>query len=881
MIRQCQIGGKTFLFCFLIDFLTIKICKYLCKYRNLKVSCSRFVSKCATVDDFLGFLKTKGFVVETLNLSNKIFSIPINQAKKKIFVVGDKVILGKISKCEYCKKDFKNKHTCRGDYCKLTNYVLVKTKIPKPYISNKTVFYDIECSTIKDRHYPILICVCCNNAFNSFSTIASFVKYLLLLAFRTRPFGTINVIGFNSSRYDDVFLVEECRKYLSMKWSSKKRNRDYSYIQKQGAIIFNTFSAYHVKIQFNDILRYTGNIVSLRQIASDLKVPLAKGYFPFQVLNLNPPEVDSDGFLAEKYFDSNKAFSETKQIWISLRKCDWFTLLKDYCFRDVIVTKLIWEKLSDMYKRYIPQLSHLDLCQFHGAPSLMKNVALNSIKVENVQVFRGREVKKNLLYAPCLQSYDLWLQSLYGGWVGSHVLGILPKKYNLSMIDIVSHYPTSFTGFFGIGKARNLVPTELVEFKEKLKHYSLNELPIFVADVELKPPNVITEFVSPCPQRNEKGQLIWSYLRKRQILNSVDLWNCVQRGWEIVQIFSGDIFPRKAILFRDYVKTFAKIKDEGAQEKNYTKKMIGKIGLNSCIGKFGERKKREITRFVRDIDDEKHVNDLVTLCPPYCTRIIKAVIPKDNYEEWVIEESDYSTNNVPIHIASIMYAYSRVILRQLIDESNSQKNTDIKKILIPHPIYGDTDSIVTTKNNVTHLREKFPNRFQTTVGLFDTEQQQFDYHVSIETEFISNQSTLAAIFFGLKSYMIVTDVGAKLRCKGHKLSSHSDRCLRHRRFIDFFCPYCLERNRNRSFPNFVNGVTLQHFFNLLTDDSKSFISVTYNRMIKNLQRPQLKGTYPFSVYNVNRSVKLNKPNLNHKYIVKQLTPTLSKCLPFC
>ena len=507
-----------------------------------------------------------------------------------------------------------------------------------------------------------------------------------------------------------------------------------------------------------------------------------------------------------------------------------------------------------MYQEYVTVLRDVHLSLFHGAPSMMKYVSLKDAYENNSNI---------KFYAPCNSSYVLWEKSLIGGWVGMHYQGIL-KKLQLCMIDIVSHYPTSFTGYFGVGKAR---PMTLDELDKNYSFETLESMPLFCCICDVEPPHVITDFVSPIGQRKSK-YLTWSYYDMQNVsLNSIDVLSCLKRGWK-VKLKEGEIFTKKNVMFRNYVEMFAKMKDDGKREKNNLKTMCAKIGLNSSIGKYGEKRKRKTSYFSKSGSDELALHAFIQKQ----SIELKDIIVHDNYTEYICEEYDVQDNKVPIHVASIMYAYSRWILRDILDRAKVNRkvlydeNGAIVFKGIPDVLYGDTDSIVMKKKNFDYLKKHSPQIFSPSVGVFKN--GYFDYHVTVEDIFENNAKTLLSVFVSLKAYALVTTNGCKFRCRGHKVHKSPDICCTN--YKKFFCPHCV--SIDDVLPD--DSVTLNHFVKLFKERENGSLPVRYGRFDRILNRP-VQGKEPFSVRNVVRSVKLSLKKPVHKYMCIR-----NVCLPF-
>src|ERR1700743_385134 len=850
---------------------TLTLCTLLNKYfaniflnyKNCKKTIDKLILQKKTMLDFIWYLlKNKKFRIKKYS-KLLFFSMYKFKLKKHLF--------------EECGRSFLNMHTCLSSYIRNRNYLEVSLpKLPQ-YSEIIDIILDIECCFINNYHVPVLLCIKYQlnqiDIEKTFLTVESFFNWLKLFALNECKINCrINLIGFNSSRYDFIFFMKEIRKYVSQNWIFQKNK--YNYIQKGGAIIYNTFYIGSVSIWFIDILRYTGGVTSLKQIAADLQISEEKGAYPFRTMHLSYDQIklDLDGFFDSKYFDDIDTYFISKQLWFKHNCCSFFKLLEIYCKQDVIVTFEIWKKIQLMYFRYVPFIKDEHITKFHGAPSLTKWISLKyafqDTNLTSIIYYNKKtKFKKKKMYGANYDSFFLWEESVYGGWVGCHQQGII--KGNLGMIDIVSHYPTSFTSYFGIGKPRPMTIDELVYFSNNIEQYDLNSIPIFCCRVKVFPPKQceISDFCSPLPQRC-KHILTWSYLKCDQTLNSIDIWNCAKFYKFKFQLLSGEIFTKKALIFKDFVACFAKMKDDGKLTNNKLKTKCGKIGLNSGIGKYGEKKERLISKIIKTDFDLKEVNLLLSMNNKYINHSLVDIISHSNYEEYIIKEFDVTNNNIPLHIISIMFAYSRVIKMDLIRKCKLNNYSIFSsKNNIPDIKYGDTDSLIITARVLKHLKKNSPTLFQPSIGFYDTFQKTFLYHIETEKLFVGRNSipqTRFAILFGFKAYMIITTVGSKYKCKGHRIAEVKENCSCQSGDKKWFCIGCLQKNFDNEEEINVCGVTLQHFYNSVKGGTHKF---QYLRFEKNLNRPIGKGKYPFTVKNKYVTISLNFKDLNHKYDV--------------
>ncbi len=172
-------------------------------------------------------------------------------------------------------------------------------------------------------------------------------------------FYEVQVVGYNSSRYDDILIEKE----YQQKITSLGYKDDYTYANKAGAVIFNNLRLQNVSLKFTDVLRFTGFPISLRDAAKSFKVAVQKGQYPFGVLNdkiaKGKVELDEDGFYALSYFKGNtEERAETKAYYDLALKDKPHNMDADiffcqrYCEDDVRSGFLVFQALTTMYNKF-------------------------------------------------------------------------------------------------------------------------------------------------------------------------------------------------------------------------------------------------------------------------------------------------------------------------------------------------------------------------------------------------------------------------------------------------------------------------------------------------------------------------------------------------
>lgn len=662
------------------------------------------------------------------------------------------------------------------------------------------------------------------------------------------------VMGYNSSGFDDIFITKELQEYLRANDLFGK----YDFKVRGGKIIGNSLRYRGGMIAFVDVMRYIGAPAPLRDTAKGFGVPIGKGDFPMKILvdgtiqdDVNSL-LDNDGFFHRRNFFLNSEYQRAKDEWDqrfqrisdikkkfvkgkrltsvekrymieghSIKEAELECLR--YCELDVIATWGVWVRLHEIilpltYEAFTIKLERLD--DHFGAPSLMKCIAL-LLATRAVSHIPG-----NQLFVAQGRAQGLIRETIYGGWVGAHVQGVITpdllktcRSDEYCMVDIVSHYPCSVTIPMPIGPTEKLNLYEGQKLLNDLKNVTVNELKYFFVEViATPPPEGGHSWLSSLPVRHRRSEssklLNWGYRKAKGCWNSLHLWIGAQDGWTYEMTQSGYIYRNKAVLYRDYVDIFADMKTKGKAEKNNAKVNFAKVGMNSMIGKLGEKIKRDTVSFVED----EHLDKAMKKILKDPTKVLTKREWVPNLELWKIECKRYDWNNptIPSHHASIMYAGSHLIRWVMM-----QSVMKVSSFHLPALLYGDTDSMIITKSAWEQMKKDNPGIEGKRVDGYDVVLGKYVFHVELELDYIT-----FGIFVSQKTYCVWNSRTGeiKLRAKGFRSVSPNELCVAHEGQYEYSnCPKC--RCRATSVPTqFCRHCILSAYYRL---SASPFIEEAY------------------------------------------------------
>lgn len=490
-------------------------------------------------------------------------------------------------------------------------------------------------------------------------------------------------------------------------------------------------------------------------------------------------------------------------------------------FRVIPEKRARWGKA---HKRH-PRAKEFEVLKFHSSASFVYRLMLvmaKRIPLEARNTLTGKNEKVGVqILAPTNDMYNLLSKSVVGGWVGSAMQGALfhtpsmekagllteefdkivldeeenpPEDRHLhfteeaqTMVDIVSHYPSSVTAPMPIGVPCKISGRKaLEEFIDMIKNAkTVEEIPPGFLYCTLKPPDEKRAQLTCPPIRTRAGGLDWSYNAENAAIprcyNSVDLWIGITRfayrpslAWSVVDPIFAVVFSHSAPIFKEYIDFARYIKEEGARLKNIMLKTAGKIALNSSIGKLGQHAENNHNVFEEDVEVFLAEHGKYAVLSGSTTHNSKKL-------EHRFKVTDVQGTRAPVHMASFMYAYSRLIIRDVLEISGGM-DCPLDANTVPRPLYGDTDSVIVP----SHTLENNPRVADHTKGFIAVYiPPNIAYNYEPEDVFEDDHTFFALGVMARKFYCLVTynqekdSFKIKLKSKGHKVQLATDPCIAH------------------------------------------------------------------------------------------------------
>lgn len=585
----------------------------------------------------------------------------------------------------------------------------------------------------------------------------------------------VQLISFNGSRYDDLFLTEEWKKYILKAWGIEALRR-CGYSERKRAITHNTLSLFEnqFRVVWTDLLRFVPP-TSLRKLAKDFGLE-NKGFMPFEVLDDyrnrgGRVKRDDDGFFARCYFARDDDREECKKYYeLTLSpperasSQDVDILCARYCELDTRLLVDIYARLEHRFITYLsPLLGTTDWqpLTLHSLSTLSARVMVHTAMKHpswNYNSTTGETAVSPVpvFLAPRGILYDYFRLSISGGWTKAYHQGFLLDTDGLprlihgileeffqdkaifrtphEMYDIASMYPVAVTFPMPVGAGRWVI--DIVEqtqlMAQLLTTCDVVRIPLFFARASLQAPSKPQFFESTLPQKNEKTNGVrWTYwddYSETRVYNSLDLWiacrdhtNAGPDGcYKVVALKDMYFFPCGAQCYAPFMQQCAKGKHDGTVEGDTQKRTTFKIAMNAAIGKLGQNVESQhnivgagpAAKFVERHQDVHSISLIGTREVNY-TGGVRTFADR----ELIFKLKDNDLNNWYPHHASYMYAATR---KMRLDWSLHTRayNTDILSMPHPDTFYGDTDSKIQA---TTHSSRMPVGYIGDTVGWFRTE----------------------------------------------------------------------------------------------------------------------------------------------------------------
>lgn len=652
-------------------------------------------------------------------------------------------------------------------------YVAIKASAATPYADIIPIFYDLETTpTPETAQHELYLGVVqvpeelvSLGTFNSAAVVitssrefmeivGTLIDFYSERATEEQPL-LLQLVSFNGSRYDDLFLTEEWKNLVLFRYGAPAL-RSLGYSERKKAITHNTLRLGCLTVEWTDVLRFVPP-TSLRQLAKDFKLDEDKGEMPFEALNdyvrQGPAAVardTTDGFLALSYFHGdaekrNKTLAYYKAV-VPLAEQTPFQDLRclciEYCKQDVRVLAAAYTKIEKMYATYLEPLACIAPGEgkfwplaMHSLSTMSGRVLLTNALRESCWHYNSHTRKEYSdcpqILAPAGPIYDYLRQSIYGGWTKAYMQGLIiaptcPPELAAQlrtvatsqvsipvlahdMYDVASEYPTAVTTPMPVGAGYWV---EDAIKRQELVQQCVDEpdparIPLFFVRASWKAPIRPLFAESTLPQREQHtNSLRWTYWDDpscTRVVNSLDLWIAchdhtgggVDTTWTVLDTKDLLYFPEGAQCYAAFMEGCTKLKMDGAAEGNEQKRTAGKIAMNGSIGKLGQQitAQQNVLGKTNAYNLIQSYGDNVRLLGSREVSYRRGWAAH-NETEYIFSIKDTEANRWPAHHASFMYAASRLIRLNwsLATRPTSIRTRGLLDLDHPDTLYGDTDS---------------------------------------------------------------------------------------------------------------------------------------------------------------------------------------------
>lgn len=678
---------------------------------------------------------------------------------------------------------------------------------------------------------------------------------------------SVQLVSFNGSRYDDLFLNQAWRNYVYQRWGPTAL-RGVEYSERKSALTFNTLTiSEHLEVRWTDLARFVPP-TSLKNLAKSFKLGVEKGSMPFTALNdfirKGPDSVlrEADGFLdTATYYGGNA--EERQRSFDYYQLCvpfehrgdhtkDLAIMCDEYCRQDVLVTEAAYHTLARMYRTYLADEATKSpfgegkfepMC-LHSLATMAGKIMMASAagsKSWGYNSYTKEELVSNWdIHCPRGPIYDFIRHALVGGWVKGYYQGLLVDRKNtppdmladidklterhlsyvedtgLEMTDIASMYPVAVTYPMPLGvgewvedeKEREELIRQVIEEDDPIKIHK------FFVRCKWKAPAAPQFSESTLPQRaNKTNSLRWTYwddASGERIVTSLDLWIACRDHtgagpdsvWKCYDATEVLFFPTSAQLYRPFMEACAKLKTDGTKSGNEEQRTIGKIAMNSAIGKLGQAVEAR-----RNVLGDKAATDLAVEGGDNVRLVGSSNIhvegghqrPSLSETEYVFGVKDASRNMWPIHHSAFMYAATRLMRLNWSLLTRPPGTPGLLDQSLPDTLYGDTDSKLLAYN---HSKLMPAELIGAEVGMFLPERECGLYtrpFFQVEPEKVSAAPTIS-ILSGIntsKKYFVYghnphTDKGVlKFKCNGlTRFNEDKHPCPIHGKMLCAACREC-------------------------------------------------------------------------------------------
>lgn len=674
-----------------------------------------------------------------------------------VMVISDTTAVLKRVKCAVCKDFFLEKsihfencvrcpdcHKCyskQGQHYLSCKQVPFKTKQPGSganrglrikaakseewQLTKNIWFCDFESFPAKDgTHIPYLICL---KEIDNASSMKSFYGKTCLREFANFIMRGKTVAGYlfchNGSGYDFNLILLAL---LENGWIPKE---GLQILSRGTKILTAQIKTTPVSLTLRDSYLYLPS--SLARLCKDFKIPQS---------------------FSKAAFDHSKIKS-FKDFGKHMKECI------DYCKLDVLALEEIYKKFAAGLWKVTPVLLPQNMSLASHAFEMWKHMenaaVIRSIELPDLATYKllrqmyhgGRTlctVKKydshvleliaemnedgeSLFYDGEALSYDTWGNICY-------TFDNTPadKCSELKLVDVVSLYPFCMFKFqYPVGKfvgTRDVLQNDQEKIADHMsntinggKWYAIAEEDLFEG---IKVEN--SEYSSlksamfkscyqvdmDCPQdifvafvmRKEDDAPVQNLKKLRNFwITGVELFEAIKIGYKLLRVKKIMSWERSAPIFKKYIETLFKIKEEHKADKSNVMYIVAKLLMNALSGKFGQKIVSKVVTLLNDLpeDPDSLFKDL--------KNIEEQVVEHKNQETGETEpvgyvftgeksEDDLKTN-LPTQLSVFILAYARRVMSKMLRKVNGYK--DEKHTLL----YTDTDSMVVRKETYELLKK--------------------------------------------------------------------------------------------------------------------------------------------------------------------------------
>ena len=427
------------------------------------------------------------------------------------------------------------------------------------------------------------------------------------------------IFGYNNNKFDNHFLYDALLAQDNCQILQTRRN---------GKVTTTTCMLNRIKIKLCDLVSWIPEMTL--EVACDY-YEIESPKMPINCVKYSELIVEAGEMVYEvedKIFTS--MIHNLNPIMVKLKykkyknpsnnKWNIYTLLMDYCERDVLATFQIYHKIDTNTRELIDEIEKIYKCEFPTRVFLdyisaaeisgfIVKMSLANQKIPKLQILNNKFGE--FIYASC-----------YGGRTDKSLVGIYSG--NIKYMDVVSQYPLAMTGLYPapcseqdvlFGENLNLdsyqcqLDNMLAERNKCIeqKRFNLEWLAplntwmgIFFCDV-IAPQekyNLIT--FGPIAEARNETKLVWTNESQYgRVLNTSQFKNLLCAGYTIIlrEYKYNIIFKKLSNVFEQSITTLLALKTAAKQCDNKAKGKLTKLWANSMAGKLAQKPVSELSNF--------------------------------------------------------------------------------------------------------------------------------------------------------------------------------------------------------------------------------------------------------------------------------------------